>query len=69
MIKIIKKGKDYSYRESLKKLRLTTLLERRMKSDRIETLKIINRISNCGWHSFKYFSFNWKFIVKADFKK
>ena len=46
--KIIKKVKDYSYRERLEKLGLTTLLERKVRNDQIETLKIINGISNYG---------------------
>ena len=39
--KIIKRVKDYSYKERLKKLRLTTLLERRIRGDLIETFKIM----------------------------
>ena len=38
----------YSYWERLEKLRLATLLERRMKGDLIENFKIINGISNYG---------------------
>ena len=35
----------------------------------IETLKIINGISNYGWHFFQYFSSSKKFIVKTNFKR
>ena len=41
-------GMEYlSYRERLQKLCLTTLLERRMHGDLIETYKIINGLVNC----------------------
>ena len=46
MTKIIKRVKDYTYRERLKKIGLSTLLERRIRGNRIETFKIINGISN-----------------------
>ena len=55
MTKVIKRVKDYSYKERLKKLVLTTLLERRMWSDLIETSKIIYGISNYGRHFFSIF--------------
>ena len=64
--KIIKKVKDYNHRERLEKLGWTTLLERRMKGDLIESFKIINGISNNGRHSLNHFSSNWKFTVKID---
>ena len=48
--KIIKAEKDYSHRERLVKFGFTTLWERRMRDDLIETYKIINGISNYGWH-------------------
>ena len=40
-----------SYRERLEKLNLTTLLERRMRGDLIETYKILNNFTNYeqGW--------------------
>ena len=37
-----------SYRQRLQRLRLTTLLERRMRGDLIETFKIINGFVNYG---------------------
>ena len=37
-----------SYEERLKKLKLTTLFERRMRGDLIETYKILNKISLLG---------------------
>ena len=36
------------YRERLEKLRLTTLLERRMRGDIIETFKILSGLANYG---------------------
>ena len=39
--KIIKRIKDFSYRERLEKIGLTTLLERRMRDDLIEIFKIM----------------------------
>ena len=58
MTKIIKKLKDYSYKERLKKLGLTTLLERRMRDDLIEAFNIINGILNYGNFFFFFFFFN-----------
>ena len=52
MTKIIKKVYDYNYRERLEKCGLTTLLERRMREDLIETFKIIGGISNYGRYFF-----------------
>ena len=48
MTKIIKRVKDYSYRERFWKLGSTTFQERRVRSNVIETFKIIGRISNYG---------------------
>ena len=43
------KGMDgLSYHERLKKLGLTTLLERRMRGDLIESFKILNGLNNYG---------------------
>jgi hypothetical protein len=39
---------NFSYRERLTKLNMTTLLERRMRGDLIETFKILNGFSNYG---------------------
>ena len=39
---------DFSYEDRLKKLNLTTLLERRMRGDLIETFKILNGFSDSG---------------------
>ena len=41
-----------TYQERLKKLGLTTLLERRMRGDLIETFKILNQMNNYGSHFF-----------------
>ena len=49
--KIIKRLKDYCYRNRLlEKLGWTPLQERRMRGDFIETFKIINRINNYDRH-------------------
>ncbi len=42
-----------SYRERLEKLELTTLLERRMRGDLIETFKILRGIANYGSRHYK----------------
>ena len=52
MIKIIKRIKDFSYRERIEKFGLTILLEWRMKWDLIGTFKMINGISNYGRYFF-----------------
>ena len=44
--------KYYSYQKRWKKLGLTSLLERRIKGDLIETLKIIDCVSNYGRYIF-----------------
>ena len=54
--KITKRVKDYRYRERLEKMGLTTLLDRRIRGDLIETFKIISRISNSDKDFFQYFS-------------
>ena len=59
MTKITRKVKDDG--ERFEKLGLTTLLEKRMSGDLIETLKIMN--------CFRYSSSKWKFTVKVDLKK
>ena len=46
--RLISDLKDLSYKERLESLGLTTLLERRMRVDLIETFKIINGISKYG---------------------
>ena len=61
------KVKYFSDEERLQKLGLTTLLERRMRNDLIETFQIINGISNYK-RLFKNISLAWKFVVKTDFK-
>ena len=50
--KIIKRVKDYSYRERFEKFGLITSLERNMRADLIETVKIDNGISNYGRYFF-----------------
>ena len=52
MTKLIRRVKDYSYRERLEELGLITLLERRMRGYLIENFKIINVISNYDRHFF-----------------
>ena len=51
MTKLIKRVKDYSYRERLEKLQLTILLKK-LKGDLTETFKIIDGISIYGKHFF-----------------
>ena len=46
--KVIKSLGDLSYKERLERLNLTTLLERRMRGDLIETFKITKNLSNYG---------------------
>ena len=64
--KTLKKIFFCSYRERLEKLRLTTLLEIRMRGDRNETFKIIEFLIIRD--PFFITSSNWKFTVKKDFK-
>ena len=54
--------------ERLEKLGLTSLLEKRMRGDLTETIKIIFGISTYSKHFFQFFSLNWKFTIKVDFK-
>ena len=78
VIKIVKWLKDFCYKEWFKKLWLTTLLERRIRGDLIETFKIINGISNYGRYFFNFSpqtgnllwrqisktkSINWNFVL------
>ena len=65
----IRKVKDYSYRERFETLELINLLERRVKGVLIETLKIINGISNYGRHYFNMIPWTGEFTVKTDLKK
>ena len=62
--KIIKGAENYSYRERLEKLILTTLLERRMRADLNETFKIINGISNYGRYFFRISSQTWNLLTR-----
>ena len=64
--KIIKRVYDYSYREKLEKLRLTIFLERRMRGDQIETIKIMEFLIIVD--SFLINFLNCKFTVLIDFK-
>ena len=50
MRKLIKIENDYSERDKLMRLELTTLLEKTMNIDLIETFKIINGISEYDGH-------------------
>ena len=61
--KLIKRVKDYSYREKLEKLGLTNLQERR-----VETFKIIDGISNYGWR-FSIFLFKLEIYCQDKFQK
>ena len=44
---------DLNYKQRLEKLNMTTLLERRMRGDLIETFKILNGFNNYGSTFFK----------------
>ena len=48
----------------VRKIGLSTLLERKMKDDRIESFKIIIGISYYGRRFLQYLSSNWKLTVK-----
>ena len=50
--RIIQGMENFSYRERLNKLKLTTLFERRMRGDLIETFKILNEFNNYGKNLF-----------------
>ena len=50
--RLIKGMDSLPYHERLRKLGLTTLLERRMRGDLIETFKILNRLNNYGENFF-----------------
>ena len=52
---IIKRVKEYNYREILEKLWLTISLEKSIKADLIETFKVINGIFNYDRYFFQYF--------------
>ena len=39
---------NLTYKQRLEKLNMTTLLERRMRGDLIETFKILNNLNNYG---------------------
>ena len=52
LTKIIKGVKDFSYRKRLEKIGLTRLLERKVKGDLIETLKIVDGVFNYGGQFF-----------------
>ena len=41
-----------SYRQRLQRLRLTTLLERQMRGDLLETFKVIDGVANYGHNMF-----------------
>ena len=51
--RIIKGMENLSYKQRLEKLDLTTLLERRMRGDLIETFKILNGLNNYGSSFYK----------------
>ena len=59
------KKNDYSSRERLEKLGLSTL---GISVNLIEMFKAINEISNNDRNFFQYFFLKWKFTVKEDFK-
>ena len=67
---LIKRVKDYSYRERLEKIGLTTLLEKKVgRGDLTETFKIINGISNYGRHFFNISPWTGNLLSLQIFKK
>ena len=62
--KIIVGCEDLSYRERLEKLKLTTLLERRMRGDLIETFKILNGLTDYGESWFNVSERTGKLVIK-----
>ena len=53
LTKLIRRVKDYSYKERLEKIELATLLERRMGGGLIVAFKIINEFPNYSEYFFK----------------
>ena len=62
-----KNNKDYSSRKGFEKLKLNSILERRMEDDLMENFQKIKVISYCRYFC-QYFLSNLKFAVKTDFK-
>ena len=63
--KIIVGCEDLSYKERLDKLKMTTLLERRMRGDLIEAFKILNGFTDNGGSWFNISSRTGKLIING----
>ena len=64
--KIIAGCENLSYKNRLKKLKLTTLLERRMRGDLIETFKILNGYTDYGEEWFNMSNRTGKLLVNDN---
>ena len=59
----------WTYKERLDKLKLTTLLERRMRGDLIETFKVVSGIADYGTNLFKQSRSGCKLIARPSFTR
>ena len=66
--RMVRGVENFSYRERLDKLGLTTLLERRMRGDLIETYKIVNNFNNYGSPFFNVSQRTGNLIVRPNKK-
>ena len=57
---------DLTYKQRLEKLNMTTLLERRMRGDLIETFKILNGFNNYGQNLFHRSSRTGNLTYRSD---
>ena len=58
--------KDMNYKDRLSYLKLTNLLERRMRGDLIETLRILNNFPDYGHHWFHVSEKTGKLILQDN---
>ena len=63
---IIRECDGMTYKQRLEKLNLTTLLERRMRGDLIETFKIINWFTDYGHQWFYISEWTGKLVLKNN---
>lgn len=64
--RIIEGMTDLTYKQRLEKLNMTTLLERRMRGDLIETFKILNGFNNYGQNLFRRSSRTGNLTYRSD---
>ena len=62
--KVVLGCENMNYKERLQKLGLTTLLERRMRGDLIETFKILNGFTDYGYEWFNISEWTGKLVLK-----